>query len=195
MNRIHLWLCRSEPWRRAVEGKLLPWSLAEVELGDALLEIGPGPGLTSDVLRQRAARLTCLEIDAALAASLSERMRGTNVTVVEGDATAMPFPAGSFSAVVAFTMLHHVPSAELQDGLLREAHRVLRPGGVFAGSDSTVSLGFRLLHIGDTMVPVDPGGFGARLGAAGFADVRVETGRGAFRFRAVRGEAATPAGR
>jgi SAM-dependent methyltransferase len=182
VNRMHRWLCRSEPWRRAVEGKLLPWTLEGVELGDAPLELGPGPGLTTDGLRHRAANLTALEIDPAHAASLSERMRGTNVTVVEGDATAMPFPAGSFSAVVAFTMLHHVPSVELQDRLLGEARRVLRPGGVFAGSDSTVSLGFRLLHIGDTMVPVDPGGFAARLGAAGFADVRVDTGRGAFRW-------------
>lgn len=193
MNRIHRWLCRSQPWRRTVEGRLLPWTLAGVELGDAPLEIGPGPGATTDVLRRSAPGLTCLEIDPALAASLSERMAGTPVRVVEGDATAMPFEPESFSAVVAFTMLHHVPSPAQQDGLLREAHRVLRPGGVFAGSDSTVSLGFRLLHIGDTMVPVDPEGFGARLEAVGFAEVRVERGNGAFRFRARR--PATPAAR
>jgi len=186
VNRIHRWLCRSEPWRQAVEDKLLPWTLKGVELGDALLEVGPGPGLTTDVLRQRAPRLTCLEIDTALAASLTERMQGTNVRVALGDATAMPFEPELFSAVVAFTMLHHVPSPERQDRLLREAHRVLRPGGVFAGSDSTPSLGFRLLHVGDTMVPVDPAGFGARLEAAGFGDVCVERGRGAFRFRAKR---------
>ena len=56
-------------------------------------------------------------------------MDGTNVTVVAGDATSMPFPDGSFSGAVCFTMLHHVPSAELQDRLLTETYRVLRPGG------------------------------------------------------------------
>ena len=195
MNRLHRWLCRSEPWRRAVEEKLLPWTLAGVELGDAPLEVGPGPGLTTDVLRQRVPRLTCLEIDSALAASLSERMRGSNVRVIEGDAAAMPFESGAFSAVVAFTMLHHVPSAGLQDRLLREAHRVLRPGGVFAGSDSRTSFALRLIHIGDTLVPIDPGGFRARLEAAGFADVRVDAARSRFRFRAVRAGAPTPAAR
>ena len=62
-------------------------------------------------------------------------MKNTNVEVVETDATAMPFPDGSFSTVLSFTMLHHVPSVTLQDQLLAEAWRVLRPGGVFAGTD------------------------------------------------------------
>jgi hypothetical protein len=33
---------------------------------------------------------------------------------------AMPFPDGSFSAVLSFTMLHHVPSVTLQDQLLSQ---------------------------------------------------------------------------
>jgi 2-keto-4-pentenoate hydratase len=53
-------------------------------------------------------------------------------------------------------MLHHVPSAELQDRIFAEARRVLAPGGVLAGSDSLVSTGFRIIHIRDVMVPVDP---------------------------------------
>jgi 16S rRNA A1518/A1519 N6-dimethyltransferase RsmA/KsgA/DIM1 with predicted DNA glycosylase/AP lyase activity len=79
-----------------------------------VLELGPGLGLTTDVLRERAARLTAVEIDPRLA-SLQERMKNTNVEVVEADAMAMPFPDGSFSAVLSFTMLHHVPSVTLQD--------------------------------------------------------------------------------
>jgi len=186
MNRAHRWLCRSRFWRNALTEAILPWALDGVDLGDAPLEVGPGPGLTTDVLRRRSAHLTAVEIDRQLAWALGRRLAGTNVTVIEGDATRMPFASGSFSGAVSFTMLHHVPSAELQDRLLQEVCRVLRPGAVFAGTDSTWSILLRLLHVFDTMVLVDPGSFGARLEAAGFTEVSVRVGRGAFRFRARR---------
>jgi SAM-dependent methyltransferase len=80
-------------------------------------------------------------------------------------------------------MLHHVPSPALQDGLVREAFRVLRPGGVFAGTDSVQSRAMRWLHVFDTLVPVDPATFADRLAAAGFEDARVDTNPHGFRFR------------
>jgi len=184
MNTLHRWYCRSGHWRRTVEERLLPWALAGAELGGDVLEIGPGPGLTTDVLATRVPRLTALEIDAALATSL--RRRQAAVRVVEGDATAMPFPDASFSGAVSFTMLHHVPTAAAQDRLLAEVCRVLRPGGTFAGSDSTPSLIFRLAHFRDTMQLVDPDGFAERLTRAGFRDAEVRVAKGAFRFRARR---------
>ena len=113
-------------------------------------------------------------------------MNGTNVTVVTGDATSMPFPDGTFSGAVCFTMLHHVPSAELQDRLLADTYRVLRPGGSFAGADSIPNLIWNLAHVFDTRVPVDPDGFAARLKAAGFENVIVDAGSDNFRFRARR---------
>jgi hypothetical protein len=64
--------------------------------------------------------------------------------------------------------------------------RVLRPGGVFAGSDSRLSLRFRLLHIGDTMNVVDPEELPERLRRAGFEDVEVSLREGAFKFRAAK---------
>src|ERR1700687_3698161 len=146
--------------RRRVRGELLPWALQGVELGDEVLEIGPGPGVTTDLLRGRTRRLTALEMDAAAAAALQKRLAGRSGRAVRGDGAAMPFADGSFSGVVAFTMLHHVPSAMLQDRLLAEARRVLRPGGVFAGFDGVGSFLFRLIHLGDTYTPVDPGTFG-----------------------------------
>ncbi|MFL6073811.1 MAG: hypothetical protein ACJ73S_10490 [Mycobacteriales bacterium] len=50
---------------------------------------------------------------------------------------------------------------------------MLRPGGVFAGYDSQLSLRFRLLHLRDTMVVVDPATLPARLARAGLTRVQV----------------------
>ena len=169
-----------------VEQHIIPWMLEGVSLGDDALEIGPGPGLTTNVLRTKVERLTCIEIDRRLAASLTKRMDGLNVKVVEGDATAIPFPDGSFSGAVSLTMLHHVPSRELQDRLLAEVRRVLKPGAWFAGTDSLASLRWRLYHLFDTCVPVAPATFGQRLEQAGFVDATVDSNPWAFRFRARR---------
>ena len=192
MNRLHRWYCRTGHWRHEIQDEILPWVLRDVDLGDHALEVGPGPGLTTDVLVTRVPKLTAVEIDADLAARLRDRFAGTNVTVEEADATAMPFPDATFTGAVSFTMLHHVPSLELQDRLLREVRRVLRPGAAFAGSDSRPSVVFRVAHLADTMVLVDPDTFAGRLEGAGFEGVEVEAGKGAFRFRAT-ARAAKPA--
>lgn len=163
----------------------LPWILGGAALGPDVLEIGPGPGLTTDLLRSRAAHLTAIEADPGLAGLLRQRL-GSEVQVVTGNATAMPFPDASFSGCATFTMLHHVPSADLQDKVLREIARVLRPGGELAGCDSLSNAVMRLIHLGDTFVPVNPNTFPARLQAAGFQDVHVEAAQGFFRFRARR---------
>ena len=186
VNLLHRLVCRSAPWRWVVERRLLPWALDGLELGDSVLELGPGPGLTTDALRRRVAHLTALEIDPRLASTLQERLKDTGVEVVRADATAVPYPDRSFSAVLSFTMLHHLPSEALQDRLLAEAWRVLRPGGVFAGTDSTSSALLRLSHLGDAWTPVDTATFSSRLEAIGFGEVAVDKGLGEFRFRAFR---------
>ena len=185
MNRLHRWLCRSGWWRTTIQQRL-PWVLEDIDLGPNVLELGPGPGLTTDVLRHSVERLTALELDARLADALAARFAHSNVEVVTGDATATPFLDGQFSACVAFTMLHHLPSSALQDKLLREVCRILQPGGVFAGSDSLQSLFMRVIHIGDTLVPVSPDKFAERLSAAGFEKIEMEKNSHAFRFRARR---------
>jgi SAM-dependent methyltransferase len=192
VNLLHRWYCRSAGWGKLVEENIVPWVLEGLDLGDDVLEIGPGPGLTTDVLRALAPKLTAIEIDHRLAEGLKARLAGTNpstglrtgVTVVEGDATAMPFPDGEFSGAVCFTMLHHVPTPELQDRLLSETCRVLRRGAVFAGTDSRTSFRWRLYHLFDTCVAVDPATLGERLERAGFAEAEVESNPWAFRFRA-----------
>ena len=128
MNDAHLRICASPEWAAFVESELLPWVLQQQDLGDEVLEVGPGPGLTTDVLRRQVPRLTAVEIDERLARSLAGRLARTNVTVLHADATALPFSGGQFSAATLFTMLHHVPSAARQDRMLAELRRVLRRG-------------------------------------------------------------------
>jgi len=186
MNFYHRRLCRSDQWRRKLETSILPFALEGVELGDDVLEVGPGPGLTTEFLKLTVPRLTAIEIDNKLAERLKSRMLGSNVTVVEGDATAMPFSDARFSGAVSFTMLHHVPSQVLQNRLLREVARVLKKGATFAGVDSLPSLSMRIIHIGDTLVPVDPSTFKFRLESAGFHEIVIQANRERFRFRATR---------
>ena len=183
MNRLHHWLCGSARWRKTIQQRV-PWVVSGAELGQNVLELGPGPGLATDLLRHIAEQITAIEVDPKLAESLRSRLRGSNVEVVTGDATAMPFAESQFSGGVAFTMLHHVPSPELQDKLLREVWRVLKPGGVFVGSDSLQSLFMRIIHIGDTLVPIAPDRFGVRLEEAGFEVLELEKCGRAFRFHA-----------
>jgi SAM-dependent methyltransferase len=192
MNLLHRWYCGSSRWAALVEGALLPWALEGVELGAELLELGPGPGVTTEVLRRQVARVTAVELDAALAARLARGLRGSGVRVVRGDGAALPFRDRSFDAAAVFTMLHHVPSQALQDRLLAEVCRCLRPGGVLVGSDTLPSLRFRLYHLADTMVVVDPDRLPARLEAAGFDGPLVDTRAGRIRFRARRPQAQTP---
>lgn len=159
-----------------VRSTLLPWALGEADLGDDVLEVGPGYGATTDVLSDQVPRLTAVEIDEELAAMLEDRFAGRpTVTIVRGDATALDFPAGRFSGAASFTMLHHVPTEQLQDRLFSEVARVLRPGGVFVASDSVARPDLKAHHEGDTYNPVDPGRLEERLSAAGFGSVELRT--------------------
>lgn len=184
MNETHLRYLASPQWAATVRDDLLPWVLGSRDLGDDCLEVGPGPGVTTDLLRARAGRLTAVELDPALAGTLADRLAGTNVTVVNADAADMPFATDRFSAAVCLTMLHHVPSAALQDRLLAEVARVLRPGASFLGSDSIEAPEVRAGHEGDIFVPVDPDQLAGRLVAAGFEQPEVETTATRVRFAA-----------
>ncbi len=132
MNRYHRRICNSPGWSAYIAGTVLPRALDGVALGPRVLELGPGYGASTRPLAAQAGSLTALESDPALAARLRAELG--SVRVVNGDATSMAFGAGSFSAVVCFTMLHHLPGPAAQDRLFAEAARVLRPGGVFAGA-------------------------------------------------------------
>jgi ubiquinone/menaquinone biosynthesis C-methylase UbiE len=194
MNRAHAFICSSGWWARTVKRELLPWGLKGVELGEDVLEIGPGFGATTRVLAHGDGHLSVLELERDYCERL-RRVLPERVTVEQGDATQMPFSDGRFSGVVCFTMLHHLPSVELQDRLLAEATRVLRDGGVFAGTDSLgTGRFFKLLHVHDTLVPVSPDGLPQRLEGAGLADPSVQIGGRSFRFSACKPSQSAGAG-
>jgi SAM-dependent methyltransferase len=175
MNKGHNELCSSPGWAEYLRTDVLPLVLDEVDLGQVMIEVGPGFGLATDVLRHRVPDLTAVEIDPALAGGLAARLAGTNVTVLQADAAHLPFEAGRFSSAASFTMLHHVPSASAQDALMTELARVLQPGGVLIGADSLDDAEFREFHRDDVCVPMDPADLPERLRRAGFADVNVGT--------------------
>jgi ubiquinone/menaquinone biosynthesis C-methylase UbiE len=186
MNRVHNVVCSSGWWVRRAEHELVPFGVDGLDLGDDVLEIGPGFGATTRVLADRLPRLSVVELDPGYCERLRSTL-GTSVTVTQGDATELPYPDGRFSAVLCFTMLHHIPTAAQQDQAFAEIARVLRPGGTFAGTDS-IGTGwlFKTIHIGDTLNLIDPDALPARLEAAGLSVSEVRRGGRSFRWRAVK---------
>jgi SAM-dependent methyltransferase len=175
MNKSHE-MCGSDEWRTVVREAILPWALGGIDLGDDVLEVGPGYGATTDVLAESALRLTAVEIDPVLAAGLIERFAGNAaVIIIEGDATNLDLPEDHFSGAASFTMLHHLSTDDRQDRLFAEVGRVLRSGAPFVVGDSLASAELEELHDGDTYHPVDPDHLTGRLEAAGFSQVDVKT--------------------
>src|SRR5437763_2681160 len=189
MNELHLNFLGSADWAKMLETDLLPWILQAGDLGDDVLEIGPGPGLSTDLLRERVPHVTAVELDDDLAARLTERLAGTNVDVVHADATASGLAADRFSTATCFSMLHHMPAPDLQDRLFAEVHRMLRPDGRFFGTDAVDHEVIREFHVDDIFVPVDPATLGARLEAAGFATTAIDASEYEVRFKAVKAPA------
>lgn len=189
VNENHAKLCPSPEWAEHMHTEVLPGLVDGVDLGARMLEVGPGPGATADWLRHRVRTLVAVEIEQEVAARLTERFAGTNVEVHRADATELPFGDESFDSAGCFTMLHHVPTAALQNRLLAEVLRVLRPGGTLVGSDSLASTDLHHFHEGDTYNPVEPAALLTRLQTIGFAAITVSVEWG-ITFRARKAAAA-----
>jgi len=100
---------------------------AGVEPGDRVLDVACGPGYAAGCAVDRGARAIGVDFSAEMVRLARARRPDLDVRV--GDAQALPFPAGSFDAVVMNFGALHLAEPE---AAFREAARVLAPGGRLA---------------------------------------------------------------
>lgn len=119
--------------------------LSEIDLPDCarILEVGSSTGAVARSLARlgNAGRVHGVEPSPVFLAKARELADGIdNLDFEDGEGSALPFDDATFDLVVLHTLLCHVPEPE---GVVREAHRVLRPGATLAVFDcdfSTASL-------------------------------------------------------
>jgi SAM-dependent methyltransferase len=155
MNKGHMEFCTSTAWQEILEQRILPGALDNIDLGTQVVEIGPGPGFTTEVLLRSGCQVTAVEIDPVLASQLRERLKGAPVEVIVGDAGETGLESGTFTGAASFHMLHHVPTDEGQDRIFTELARLVRPGGVVLLADGLEGEDIRKAHEDDDYNPID----------------------------------------
>jgi SAM-dependent methyltransferase len=106
--------------------------ILEPQVGERMLEIGPGTGYYSLPVAEWLApdgRLELLDVQQEMLDHTLRRAREqgvANITASLGDARALPYPDDSFDAVYLITVLGEIPD---QGAALLEMRRVLRAGG------------------------------------------------------------------
>jgi SAM-dependent methyltransferase len=97
--------------------------------GRSILELGCGAAAAGRWLAGQGARVVAMDLSAGMLrhASRLAATSGVRVPLVQADALALPFAPGSFD--VACTAFGAVPFVADSAAVMREVHRVLRPGG------------------------------------------------------------------
>lgn len=96
------------------------------------LEVGSGLGRVCAALAPRFDRVVGLDISIEMVRRATELAPAQHVSFVLGDgATLGGIDDGTVDLVLSFTVFQHIPSVNVIESYLREAGRVLRPGGVF----------------------------------------------------------------
>lgn len=118
--------------REVVRIAVLDAPVRPATMGHAL-EIGPGVGRICLALAEHFDRVTGIDVSAEMVERARDFVDDDRIELLVGDGvTLRPVPDASVDLVTSFTVLQHLPSEELVAGYLREAARVLRPGGVLA---------------------------------------------------------------
>jgi SAM-dependent methyltransferase len=153
-----------------------------------LVDLGCGYGKSTLPFAQNRPEAETIGVDLAapalrLAAQLAADMQARNLRYLQADARASGLPAGHADVVTTTMVLHELPPDAIQ-AMLREAHRLLRPGGLsihldFLPADDAFA---RLLHFGHGrrnnepfMEPLARMDLAAAHRAAGLADFTVTT--------------------
>jgi SAM-dependent methyltransferase len=164
-----------------------PTALLALEPGQTVLDLGSGGGI--DVLLSakrvgptgKAYGLDMTDEMLALARANQRKAGATNVEFLKGTIESIPLPDNSVDVIISNCVIN---LSSDKDAVLREAFRVLKPGGRFAVSDvivrGDVPVDIRRsmeLWVGCIAGALEEREFDAKLRAAGFADVEVEPWR------------------
>jgi arsenite methyltransferase len=164
-----------------------PTALAELKPGETVLDLGSGGGI--DVLLSarrvspggKAYGLDMTDEMLALARENRKKAGIENVEFLKGEIESIPLPDNSVDVIISNCVINL--SAD-KDRVLREAFRVLKPGGRFAVAD-VVTRGemhpeirkSALLWVGCVAGALEENEYRAKLAAAGFGDIRIEPTR------------------
>jgi ubiquinone/menaquinone biosynthesis C-methylase UbiE len=164
-----------------------PTALAKLNPGEIVLDLGSGGGI--DVLLSakrvgptgKAYGLDMTDEMLALANENKRKAGAGNVEFLKGEIENIPLPDNSVDVIISNCVINL--SAD-KDRVLREAFRVLKPGGRFAVSDVVTRGGIApevrkniLLWVGCIAGALDENEYRAKLTAAGFEQVDVEPTR------------------